>query len=230
MWTRPPAGVNFTAFVMRFQTTCWSLSSSPRDDPELRVEIGHDLDPLRVGRRARRVDGGADDGGEVHGRVVDADLARDDARDVEDVLDELSLRLRVPVDDLEPLGEPPGVGLASAEQPRPAEDGLEGRSELVRDRGQELVFQAVQPLGVAARLLLPREQHGALLLGLLPLFGEGLGPLPRAGRAPPDSGRSRPRPRPSGRAARDGLVGLGELAVVFVRELKESRGSFRRGP
>jgi hypothetical protein len=66
------------------------------------------------------------------------------ARDVEQILDELCLNARIPLDGLE---RPPMHGRlhrALAQHVRPAEHGVERRPELVRQGRQELVFQTVR--------------------------------------------------------------------------------------
>ena len=85
-------------------------------------------------------------GAEVDRRGSEPELAGDDARDVEQVLDELGLRPRVALDGLERARRSArGVELAAAEQLRPAEHGVERRAQLVRDGRQELVLDAGWP-------------------------------------------------------------------------------------
>ena len=60
------------------------------------------------------------------------------------------------------------IVLARGQQVRPAEDGVERRAQLVRQRGEELVLQAVDGLGVRAGALLAFEQRQALRFDPLP--------------------------------------------------------------
>ena len=94
---------------------------------------------------------------EIHLADVEQQLAGGDARDVEQVLDQLRLGVRVAIDALERVLASLRRQLAAPQQVHPADDGVERRAELVRERGEELVLQAVG-------LLLALEQLGALAL------------------------------------------------------------------
>ena len=124
-------------------------------------------------------EGGLDDLGEVQPLDVEAEVARDDAGDVEQVFDELGLDLGVPLDGREPFLQVLGVDLAGAEDLGPAEDGVERRAQLVREGGQEFVLHAVGRLGLGWPL--GGEQPLPLLLGPLPL-----GDVPGDFRGPDD--------------------------------------------
>ena len=147
-WTWPPLGVNLTALESRFQTTCWSRAASPVTGAGERIEHLMDADALGVGCRQHGGEGGLDDLGKVQPLDVEAEVAGDDAGDVEQVVDELGLGLRIPLDGREPLLQVLGVDLAGAEDLGPAEDGVERRAQLVRERGQEFVLHAVGRLGL----------------------------------------------------------------------------------
>ena len=83
-----------------------------------------------------------------------------DARDVEQVLDELRLRLRVALDGLEAARRACSASSPSRAQHRgPSEDRVERRAELVRERREELVLQPVGLLGLPARVLLGVERR-----------------------------------------------------------------------
>ncbi|HEX9919389.1 MAG TPA: hypothetical protein VGA87_09490, partial [Pyrinomonadaceae bacterium] len=71
-----------------------------RDGARLRVELRLQADGFRLRRGAQRIDHGRHDACEVNRAHVEAQLARDDARDVEQIIDEFILRLRVALDDL----------------------------------------------------------------------------------------------------------------------------------
>ena len=118
----------------------------------------HDANAFRVGRRTHRFDCRIDDRLQVYRLQLHAQLARDDARHVEDVFDELCLRLRVPVDDFEPALQARRVGVRIAEHRRPSQDRVERRAQLVRQRGEEFVLQAVRRFRLLARHLERVEQ------------------------------------------------------------------------
>ena len=99
--TCPPAGVNLIALERRFHITCCSRSPSAAMRPGRRVEVGVDADRLGVGGGAHRVDRRLDDAHRVDLGDAQAQLAGDDARDVEQVLDQLGLQRGVAVDGLE---------------------------------------------------------------------------------------------------------------------------------
>ena len=80
--------------------------------------------------------------------ALDLELAGDDARDVEDVLDQLRLQLRVAADDVDGLADRVRARDRAAEQHlHPAEDRVQRRAQLVRERGQELVLEAARFFG-----------------------------------------------------------------------------------
>ena len=112
---------------------------------------GAEGDAFRNRGGPRRLHRGLDHRTEQHGRQLDAQLAGDDARHVEHVFDELGLRPRVPLDDLERAGDPPRLDLAVAQHRRPAEDGVERGAQLVRQGREEFVLEAAGGLCLDAR-------------------------------------------------------------------------------
>ena len=74
---------------------------------------------------------------------LETQLAGHDARDVEDVGDQLFLDVRVALDGLERARHRGAVQLAHAQQPRPPEHGIERRAQLVGERGEEVLLRAV---------------------------------------------------------------------------------------
>ena len=72
--------------------------------PRARVE--HALQPysLRLRCRAHRVESGIDDGGEIDRADIQTHLPRDDPRHIEEVVDQLHLRVGVAIDGLERSG------------------------------------------------------------------------------------------------------------------------------
>ena len=101
------------------------------------------LDLLAFGGEAHRVHRGPDHGGERRRLQGQPELAGDDARDVEQVVDQLGLRRHVALDHLESAVGPIGVESPGAQEPRPAHDRRERRPELVRERRQKLVLHPV---------------------------------------------------------------------------------------
>ena len=96
-----------------------------------RVGVDRDVDPMLVGF-------GLHDLERTTNRLVDVDrgllepkLARHDARHVEELVDDLRLRLGAVVDRLTRAIAPPFVDRAAAEHVGPAEDGVERRPQLV---------------------------------------------------------------------------------------------------
>src|ERR1043166_6026167 len=133
---RPPLGVNFTALVSRFQTTCW-MRPVGHDGPDVGGERSGDHDVLGVGRRADGLEPGVDDAGEVDGGGLERHRAGDDAADVEEIRDELVLAVRVPLDDLERSLRRGRVERPGPQHLDPAENRAERGPELVGKRGQE---------------------------------------------------------------------------------------------
>ena len=122
------------------------------------------LERHRLRERAGRdgVDGGLHDGADVDGPELEAQLAGDDARDVQQVVDELGLQLRVAVDHLQRALGGGGVERPALQHAHPAEHCRERCAQLVRERGEELVLGAVgvARLGVEPCVL---EGEGGLL-------------------------------------------------------------------
>ena len=113
------------------------------------------LTRLRVGGDAHRLDRPAS----TTGPSVDASArrgaaSRDDPAHVEEVLDELRLRARAPLDAsasaaLDPRCSGP-LSRCASESAQPS-DGVERRAQLVRHVGHELVLGAVGQLGLPAK-------------------------------------------------------------------------------
>ena len=100
--TRPPFGVNFTAFDEQVPDDLLEPAGIARRSAG--AGIDDRLEPDALGGRGRAGPCRARPpitAREVDGPHVEAQLAGDDARDVEQVLDELRLRARVALDRLE---------------------------------------------------------------------------------------------------------------------------------
>ena len=92
-------GVNLIALDRRFQTTCCSRSGSPETDAGPASRTSFSADPLRGRGVAHRFAAALTTVARSRALDVQAQLAGDDAGDVEHVLDELGLGAGVPVDD-----------------------------------------------------------------------------------------------------------------------------------
>ena len=90
---------------------------------------------LRAHRLARFVERVLD----AHRARLDAERAADDARHVDQIVEELPLAESVATDDVERVVNVGGQIAARLEHLRPAEDGVQRAAQLVRDRGQEFV-------------------------------------------------------------------------------------------
>ena len=106
----PPRGVNFTAFESRFQITCWMRVGSATITPRVGASDSRDGDVLRVRGRVHRLDRVHDHARDLDRLRREAQLAGDDARDVEDVVDEPRLKLRAAGDRRDGLVEHRIVG------------------------------------------------------------------------------------------------------------------------
>ncbi len=135
------------------------------DDAGARVERRVQADGLGVGGGLQRFDRRLDGARELDRTHLEAYLAGDDARDVEQILDQPRLRTRRALDRRDALLERCRVERAHAEQRRPREDRRERRAQLVGDGSEELVLGAVGALSVLRRGARLRQQLLALALG-----------------------------------------------------------------
>jgi hypothetical protein len=116
----------------------------------------------RLRRRPDHLDGRAHHLRHLNGPELQAELARNNARHIEDILNNAGLRLRVADDNPEPLLQSLRLGRAPEEDLRPAQDRVQGRPNLVRDDAQKLVLRAVRRLRLAPRLPLGLVQAGPI--------------------------------------------------------------------
>src|SRR6267378_3676427 len=89
----------------------------------IRIEEGCQLDVLRIGQAPDSLDGLLDDGHWVDLPALEPQLARHDARHVQQVLDELRQELRVPLDHLEAARRAGSVLGPDAQEAGPSEHG-----------------------------------------------------------------------------------------------------------
>ena len=159
----PPSGVNFTAFTSTLLSTCWRRFGSPSiggRSPAMRHSTVIRLASAATDTPATTASSSA---GIATGAKIDHQLAADDPRDVEDVLDQLRLQPRVPADHFDRLLRACGGEGAALQHRHPAQDRVQRRPQLVRERGQELVLE---PAGFLGRgepgelgLLAPGHHH-----------------------------------------------------------------------
>src|SRR5262245_57900064 len=93
------------------------------------AEIGDKGDALRLGRRAHRVERGFKRRDQINQSRLDPQLARDDARRIEQVFDDPKLRPCAALDDASSLIEIFSVPRAGSQHPRVAEDGVQWRAQ-----------------------------------------------------------------------------------------------------
>src|SRR5207237_8616135 len=128
---------------------------------------GPELNLLGVSGWMRRITRGFDDGDEFDRAGLQPQLAPNDARDVEQILDQLLLRLGAALDNFQPAGGGGGVKLPLAQHPGPSEHRGQRRAQLVRDRGEELVLETISRLRLLARRLFAGYKLSAFVRGLL---------------------------------------------------------------
>jgi len=130
------------------------------------------LEANLLGRRGRSdgINGRFHDGGQVNVAQLQVELAPDDAGDIEQVVDELSLHFHVAFDGFQAALDRGRGQVFLAQHARPAEHGIERGAQLMGEGGQELVLGAVGGLGLGAGGLFARQQPGPFRLGPLPLL------------------------------------------------------------
>jgi len=161
--TRPSRGVNLIALATRFHTTCWSRSGSP----EMRAVFGLSPTSRRMpfASAAGRTESIA---ASIHPLQrdrpdVQSKLARDRARDVEEIVDQPRLQPGTSLDRFQGALRCRSVELPFTEKVRPVEDRRERSAELVGQDGEELVLGSIrggQLVGQGCQVTaLARERH-----------------------------------------------------------------------
>ena len=138
----------------------------------MRGEDCFDPQSLRLGRRPEGLDRALDQMWQLDPLDVEPHLAGDDPRDVEHILDDLGQRRRVALDGVDRAYRPLGRDDARLHHPRVAEDRVQRRAQLVRQRRQELVLEAARFLDADVQLRVlkadrPRADAGDEMLVLL---------------------------------------------------------------
>ena len=142
--TRPPFGVNLSAFETRLSSICASRAAIAVELPDA-ADVCGQHDPLRVRDRRGGLDALVHDQTEIDGLALDRELARLDLGEEEQVAHELEQPLRVPLDDLE-VAPAPGLGRLEVleQQLDVAADRGQRRAQLVGDERDELVLEPVE--------------------------------------------------------------------------------------
>ena len=129
-----------------------------------------------AGRRRHRVHGSAHDVGELHRLDVDPQLPGHDARDVEDVLDDLRQRRGIPLDGFDRFAALARIEDAGAHHPGVAQDGVERRPQLVRHRCDEVRLELVGGLQLVHQRGVAQRHRRQLADAALATLREALGP------------------------------------------------------
>ncbi len=129
---------------------------------ELRREVGEDLDSLLRRRRTRQIDRVTHDFRETHRARLDFELARADASEVEQVVHDLQLRLCTVFDARADGGNFRIVAPFQIQDPIPAQDCVERRTQLVRNHRQKLVLRPIRSFGLQPQVALLIECRSVL--------------------------------------------------------------------
>ena len=227
--------MNLTAFLIRFQKTCWSRAGSAstwwRGGREVERRAAA---PCRCDLAAADLDGLADQVVGVDDLPVQRQLAPDDPRHVEQVVDQPGLEVDVPADHLQGRAD---LGRAVAGSSSIAEtvgqDGGQRGPQLVAEDGEELVLGPVGRLG-----LVPGELQAAprlLALGDVELTTSIRWGRPRR-RAGPSGRSSEPRRRggscgtPPHRSRPPGSAGVSPTGRAAGRRGGSVDKSWKRPP
>ena len=143
--TRPSTPVNLTAFDSTFQNTCCSRCGS--------AKTGWTPSSKCVSSRTRFacIDGRTESSDAAENRTHierfhrEHHLARNDARDIENVLDQPKLRFGIALDNLDCVRRVP-VELTHSQDPRPPVHGVEWRPQFVGERAEEFVLDPIRLL------------------------------------------------------------------------------------
>ena len=179
----PPSGVNFTAFLTRFQSTCWSLAGSALTWWSSAGQVEHEFLGLAEDLALANLDGLLDQGVAVGDAPVQRHLALDDPHHVQQVVDQPGLEVDVLADHLQGRADLLGVGRPLQHRGGRQEDRVERRPQLVREDGEEVVLRPVGTLGLG--------QQAVPLLLVPPPVGDVPGDRQEAVRRPVGAGDRR---------------------------------------
>ena len=117
------------------------------------IDLDLQLDPFRGGRGRGHVRGVLHNLAEVYECRFDPELPGQDTCGIEQICDELTLKLRIVVDGFCRSLSKFIWKNSKPQHVRPSQQRIQWRSQLVGDRHQELVLQAIVGLGFASQLL-----------------------------------------------------------------------------
>src|SRR5262245_5393202 len=132
-----------------------------------RVEILLQTHPFSLRLRAYRFDRRLDNGGEVGRLNIQREIAINDGRDIEQVVNQFLLRAGVALNSLQGALFALFVEAPPPDEHDPTEHGGQRRAQLVRDGGEKFIFQAVGLFGLRLRRLRAQQALGAFLFGSL---------------------------------------------------------------
>ena len=115
-------------------------------------EISLERDPFGVRSRVDRLDRLLNYRDQVHWPEFEPELAADDAGRVEQVIDQLRLRLPAALDDFRRLLDVLGVQAAVTQQGRVSEYRVQRRAQFMRYKREEFILHPVGLFGLAPRL------------------------------------------------------------------------------
>src|SRR5688572_6865227 len=121
---------------------------------------------LRLGRRTHDFDGRFDRRNDIRRREVEVEIAGDQTRGVEQIVDELRLRTSIAIDRVERVSLFFISEVAGAEDLSPTEYRVERCAKLVRNSREKFVLQTARLLGLLTKRLFAHQQ--TLPLGLDP--------------------------------------------------------------
>ena len=163
--------MNLIALPSKFHTTCCNRARISRDDRAKRVQHAFQTNSLELRRRLHRLHRRLDHVYQRQALHVEADASRHDATQIEQVFYQLDLRACIALNRLGSLAKVFVTDrLLLAQYLRPTQDGVERGAQLMRQRGQELVFHAHGALCLDAGIALGFEQRLALRVGGLQRF------------------------------------------------------------
>ena len=161
MVTTPPRCVNLIAFESRFQITCRKRFVSPFTRQSPLTTLCSELNPFDVRGGPQSINSRFDNRREIQRMQIETKIPGDDARNVEQVVDQTRLRTRVTLDSFNRARRIRSFNLAVSNHRRPTENRSQRRAQLVRERGEKLVFQTIRFFSVLPRVALANQQRGA---------------------------------------------------------------------
>ncbi len=169
--TRPLVAVNLIALESRFRTICCSLAESPRTRADVQA-------PRSIRTPFEAALGSTDRNRLIHyatqldGLSLDPQRARDDPRNIQEIVDQLCLQTRIPLDALDRAQDLLFRQRFAAQKRGPAEDRVERRAQLVAQHRQELVLHPVGGFRRRARAFGRLLERGAFRGRTLVNFSE----------------------------------------------------------